>query len=41
MKKLDVQEDKLETILVETEETRNAFNAANKALGDYIRGLEI
>ena len=41
MKKLDVQEDKLETILGETEETRDAFNAANKALGDYIRGLEI
>jgi hypothetical protein len=41
LKKLNVQEDKLETILAETEETREAFNAANTALGDYIRGLEI
>jgi len=41
MKKLDAQEDKLETILAQTEETRDAFNAANKALGDYVRGLDI
>jgi hypothetical protein len=41
LKKLNVQEDKLETILAETEDTREAFNAANTALGDYIRGLEI
>ena len=41
MKKLDVQEDKLETILASTEDTREKFNAANKALGDYIRGLDI
>jgi hypothetical protein len=41
LKKLNVQEDNLETILAETEETREAFNAASTALGDYIRGLEI
>ena len=41
LKKLNVQEDKLETILGETEDTREAFNAATAALGDYIRGLEI
>ncbi|MDH3228708.1 MAG: hypothetical protein OEN55_02835, partial [Alphaproteobacteria bacterium] len=41
LKKLNVQEDNLETILAETEESRDAFNAATTALGDYIRGLEI
>lgn len=41
MTKLDAQEDKLETILVQAEETRDKFNAANAALGDYIRGLDI
>ncbi len=39
--KLNEQEDNLETMLAETEETREAFNGATAALGDYIRGLEI
>jgi hypothetical protein len=41
LEKLNLQEDEIETIFTETEETRDALNAANAALADYIRGLEI
>jgi hypothetical protein len=41
LEKLNLQEDEIETIFAETEETRDAFNAASAALADYIRGLEI
>jgi hypothetical protein len=41
LEKLNLQEDEIETIFTETEETRDALNAASAALADYIRGLEI
>ncbi|UCH75081.1 MAG: DUF4139 domain-containing protein [Rhodospirillales bacterium] len=41
LSKLNVQEDKLETILAETEDAREALDAATAALGDYIRELDI
>ncbi|MDH5410081.1 MAG: DUF4139 domain-containing protein [Alphaproteobacteria bacterium] len=41
LKKLDQQEDALETLLGEAEKTRLAMEKADKALGDYIRGLDI
>jgi hypothetical protein len=39
--KLNVQEDRIEAVLTEAEETRDAYNAARSVLADYIRGLEI
>ncbi|MBE9558523.1 MAG: DUF4139 domain-containing protein [Proteobacteria bacterium] len=39
--KLDQQEDALEALLGEAEQTRLAMEQANKKLGDYIRGLDI
>ncbi len=39
--KLDQQEDALEALLGETEQTRLAMEQANKKLGDYIRSLDI
>ena len=41
MEKLNVQEDSIEAILAQAEETRDLLNAANTALAGYIRGLEI
>lgn len=41
LKKLDQQEDALETLLGEAEKTRLAMEQADKKLGDYIRGLDI
>jgi hypothetical protein len=39
--KLDQQENALEALLGETDKTRVATERAEKALGDYIRGLKI
>ena len=39
--KLDQQEDALEALLGEAEQTRLAMEQANKKLGDYIRSLDI
>lgn len=41
LRKLDQQEDALESLLGEAEKTRLAMENADKKLGDYIRGLDI
>ena len=41
LKKLDQQEDALEALLAEAEKTRVAATQAEKALGDFIRKLDI
>ena len=41
LRKLDQQEDALETLLGEAEMTRLAMEQADKKLGDYIRSLDI
>jgi hypothetical protein len=41
MKKLNAQEDSLESILSRSENTREAGTRARAALADYIQGLDI
>ena len=41
LRKLDQQENALESLLGDTEKTRLATQRAEKALGDYIRKLDI